>query len=57
MDDPHLTDDMERREESARHALQGYRERRRNRRGDDTWFGSAEALLDRCEAGLDAADL
>ena len=58
MDDPSLpTDEMERREESARHALHGYRERRRLRRGEDTYFGSAEALLDRVEEGLDSVEL
>lgn len=47
---------MARREESARHALHGYRERRRRRRGEDTYFGSADALLEQCEAGIEAAD-
>jgi hypothetical protein len=36
----------DRREESARHALEAYRERRRNRRGDDTFFGSDALVLD-----------
>jgi hypothetical protein len=48
---------MERREESARHALHGYRERRRRRRGEDTYFGSADALLEHAEAGLDAGEI
>lgn len=49
--------EMERREETARHALHGYRERRRRRRGEDTYFGSAEALLEQSEDGLEASDL
>lgn len=57
MVDPSPPEEMERREESARHALETYRERRRRRRGDDTYFGSAEALLEQTEAGLDPADL
>lgn len=40
-------DSPERRDESARHALEGYRERRRRRRGEDTYFGSAELVLPR----------
>jgi hypothetical protein len=36
------TDDHEVR---AGRALEAYRERRRRRRGEDTWFGSAEGLL------------
>jgi hypothetical protein len=41
---PASDDSVERREESARHALEAYRERRRRRRGDDTFFGSVELL-------------
>ncbi len=33
------------REERAAHVLHAYRERRRRRRGEDTYFGSAECLL------------
>jgi hypothetical protein len=33
------------REERARHVLHAYRERRRRRRADDTWFGTGEGLL------------
>lgn len=47
--------DMEEREERASHALAAYRERRRQRRGDDTWFGAGEGLLD--EAGLNADEV
>lgn len=46
-------DSPERRDESARHALEGYRERRRRRRGEDTYFGSAELVLPRAQ---DAGD-
>jgi hypothetical protein len=42
---PEEYDDVSRREESARHALNEYRERRRRRRGEDTYFGSSELLL------------
>ena len=48
---------MAEREERARHALEAFRERRRRRRADDTWYGSAEGLLAGGEAGLDAATL
>lgn len=34
-----------RREESALHALAAYRERRRRRRGEDTYFGSKELVF------------
>lgn len=46
-----------RREESSRFVLDAYRERRRRRRAEDTYFGSADALLDHVEQGLDAAEL
>lgn len=36
----------DRREESARHVLEAFRERRRKRRGDDTFFGSDALVLD-----------
>ncbi len=36
---------VEEREQSARHALHDYRERRRRRRGEDTYFGSLDCLL------------
>lgn len=38
-------DSMERREESAEHALAAYRERRRRRRGEDTYFGSEDLIF------------
>ena len=37
--------DMAEREDRAGRILHAYRERRRIRRGDDTWFGDAEGLL------------
>lgn len=50
-------EEQARRQESACHVLHGYRERRRRRRGDDTYFGSAEALLEHSEAGIDPGEL
>lgn len=50
-------EEMARREESARHALNGYRERRRRRRGEDTYFGSADALLEHVEEGVDSGGI
>ena len=46
--------DMTERELRAEHALNAYRERRRLRRGEDTWFGGGEGLLEVVEQGLDA---
>lgn len=40
------------RQERAEHALGAYRERRRRRRSEDTYFGSADALLANAEAGV-----
>jgi hypothetical protein len=39
------------REESAGYALDAYSERRRRRRAEDTYFGSADVLLERVESG------
>lgn len=50
-------DTIERREESVRRILQAYRERRRRRRGDDTYFGSVECLLPGAEIGVSESDL
>ena len=48
MDPRHSEEDsVQRREESARHALDAFRERRRRRRAEDTYFGSADVLLGR----------
>jgi hypothetical protein len=43
---PDSEDTVERREESAQHVLNSFRERRRRRRGEDTFFGSVDLLLD-----------
>jgi hypothetical protein len=53
VDEPGMDPITEGRERQAEHALQAYRERRRRRRGDDTWFGSTECLLETVEHGLD----
>lgn len=45
------------REARAGHALEAYRERRRKRRAEDTWFGSADVLLAGAEAGADEREL
>ena len=50
------TDTLERREESARHVLHAFRERRRRRRGEDTYFGSAECFVDPGEHAPDSPD-
>ena len=49
--------DMAEREETAGRALHAYRERRRRRRAEDTYFGSAECLLVNAEEGADAQEL
>ncbi|HEX8695799.1 MAG TPA: hypothetical protein VF746_25510 [Longimicrobium sp.] len=49
--------EMAAREETAGRALHAYRERRRRRRAEDTYFGSADCLLVNAEAGADAAEL
>ncbi|HEU4457135.1 MAG TPA: hypothetical protein VFR81_28965 [Longimicrobium sp.] len=49
--------EMAEREERAGHALNGYRERRRRRRAEDTYFGSASCLLTSAEEGVDAAEI
>ncbi len=51
------SDTIGRREESARYALEGYRERRRRRRGEDTYFGSEELLREVMAEGLSKAEL
>lgn len=50
-------DSEESRQASAEHLLHQYRERRRRRRGEDTYFGSADALLNGAEAGLGEPEL
>jgi hypothetical protein len=49
--------DMEERQERADRALDAYRERRRNRRGEDTWFGGGEGTLQVAEQGLSAEEI
>jgi hypothetical protein len=49
--------EMEDRELRADRALDAYRERRRNRRGEDTWFGSGEGTLEHAEQGMNADEL
>ncbi|HEX6909346.1 MAG TPA: hypothetical protein VF142_03075 [Longimicrobium sp.] len=49
--------DMEERQARAERALHDYRERRRIRRGGDTWFGDGEGLLEQAEQGLNADDI
>ena len=53
MPDPTTDRQMEERQVRAQHVLEAYRERRRTRRGDDTWFGAAEGLLEDANRGLD----
>jgi hypothetical protein len=43
--------------ERAEHVLDAYRERRRRRRGEDTYFGSLDCLIGRAEEGLDPDEL
>jgi hypothetical protein len=50
-------DTIETREESARHVLHAYRERRRRRRGEDTFFGSRDVLVAAAEGGVAQAEL
>lgn len=58
MERPTRPDDSEEsRQASAQHMLDQYRERRRRRRGEDTYFGSADALLSGAEAGLGEPEL
>ena len=45
------------REERAGHMLEAYRERRRRRRAEDTYFGSADCLLVRAEADLSSDEV
>lgn len=45
------------RRQSASHALHGYQERRRRRRADDTYFGSADVLVGNLEEDLEEREL
>jgi hypothetical protein len=55
--DPKPNDSAEHRENSARRVLEGYRERRRHRRGEDTYFGSHELFLEAVAHGLTGDEL
>jgi hypothetical protein len=48
---------LERREMSANRVLEGFRERRRSRRGEDTYFGSSELLRQTLEQGISRDEL
>jgi hypothetical protein len=48
---------VDEREQQAEHVLHAYRERRRRRRGDDTYFGSADCLLTSGHREPDEGDL
>lgn len=51
-DDSAARDSIDSKQESAARALDGYRERRRTRRGEDTYFGSSALLRATVEEGL-----
>lgn len=57
MVDRQAGEDTLERERSARRVLEGYRERRRRRRGEDTYFGSEALFRDTIEHGLTAQQL
>jgi hypothetical protein len=54
---PESEDSIRRRQESARHALEAYRERRRRRRGEDTYFGTVDLLVGSAHEGLGEREL
>lgn len=56
-DHPTSNDSVASKEQSARRALEGYRERRRKRRGEDTFFGCADLCRPAVEAGLSEEEL
>ncbi len=56
-DEQRPDDSIEMKQQSVEHALQGYRERRRRRRGEDTYFGSAAVLRAAAEDGLSVSEL
>jgi len=58
MTDPgHPDESSLHRTRSAQRALEGYRERRRERRGEDTYFGSSALLRAAVEQGLSVEDI
>lgn len=50
-------DTLEEREQSARHVLNAYRERRRRRRAEDTFSGSAALFLQEAEKNLSRGEI
>ncbi|MEX2582549.1 MAG: hypothetical protein WD766_04720 [Gemmatimonadota bacterium] len=48
---------MASKERSAQHALEAYRERRRRRRGEDTYFGSSSIFRAAIEDGISVEEL
>jgi hypothetical protein len=50
-------DSLPQKEASARHVLEGYRERRRRRRADDTYFGSSSVFRAAVEDGVSTSEL
>lgn len=58
MHDPHTTrDSVASKEQSAHRALEGFRERRRRRRGEDTYFGSSALFRAAIEDGISVDEL
>lgn len=56
-DPPNARDALARRERSAQRVLEGFRERRRRRRGEDTYFGSSALFRAAIEDGISVEDL
>lgn len=54
---PDQPDEQNRREQSAQRALEGFRERRRRRRGEDTYFGSSALFRATIEDGVPEDEL
>ncbi|MEX2570998.1 MAG: hypothetical protein WD737_06810 [Gemmatimonadota bacterium] len=50
-------DSVASKEQSAHRALEGYRERRRRRRGEDTYFGSSAVFRQAAEEGFSVEEL
>jgi hypothetical protein len=50
-------DSQENKERSAERILEGFRERRRRRRGEDTYFGSSALFRAAVEDGIDVTEL
>ena len=56
-DRPELPDSPDSREQSAQRVLEGFRERRRRRRGEDTYFGSSALFRATIEDGITLDEL